>query len=239
MSTERDPQAEARPVPWDTVLDNSFLASQGDPDLQNAIFYYLLTGPLKEQRATLASHVSREGMVAQHAYNMAARGDHDKPDELVDPDPAGRLSAESEQRDIFLLVLEEVQKAEHAGNEETLAQEKFDEIFSGFLMRDKYWYYLGGRPTEEDRWASFVIDFCIFKTGMKREGFSFSKNLLPAFKQMCEAVGVRLENGPVGQEEAKHFGEIVTTYLAHHPDLSDEQIGKLEAIQERLSLDRS
>lgn len=226
---------ERKPIPWDTVLHNSFLASQGDPDLQNLIFYYLLTGPLRAERHTLKTHTFKEGIVAQNARNAALSRVHVGADELVEEGKKDeRFEAEGEQRDTFRLVLDEIEAAASRGEEEKLAGEKFDALVGQLLTRDKEWYNRGGRPVKKDQWASFIIDFCIFKTGMKREGFNFSKNLLPPFQKMCEEIGERIQSGGLKQADVFEFNVIVDTYLAHHPRLSKKRRNELIALTGRL-----
>lgn len=232
MTGEAPPgKLEGKPIPFDTVLDNSFLASQGDTELQNRIFYYLLTGPFKHRRAELRTYLFREGVVAAHAHEMALSGTHlDAVDLRYTEKSEERLDAEREQREILKVVLDEVEKAAAEGMEEALAEDKRTELVRDFIERDVQWYQRGGRPVKQDQWASFIIDFCLFKTGMKRRGFSFSKNLLPAFQTMCEEVSVRLRSGAVSEGDASAFCAIVETYLAHHPRLSDKRRAELATV---------
>lgn len=218
---------------WKEIIRNSFLFSQGSPDLQELILKWMVAVPF-EDRAQLtdddvediakqtAKHISQMSRHGQHVSLGTSEGEEDTY-------PKGMSQGE-----LFAQKVRDRQVENQTAND-TYEDPKvlLSRILDGMFERDLNYLDKGiftpdgkihkGRPIEEglrrDKFSSFLIDFAVLEEG---DGYFNWKGLPQAYKQMMGELRPLLKT----HAEAPTLTKL---YLELHPGLPEEKHQKIEA----------
>ncbi len=231
MSEKPPVQKEGEPrINMEMILMNSFLLSQGDPNLQKELFRGIFSNPHYANKlvTALENQNIKTDMIAQYARNKAQEGMHTSID-TEDPEEEA-----ASQLEIMRMIAKE-EAVESTPTEERY-QEQIRTLARDLIHRDAAFVISKGMlarpgPSNPDPFASFVIRFCILKTGTRSFPFGI---LQKPFQDLCEDVGrvIMQRKIPLGtQAELKRVIEVVKD---KDTNLTEEEKIKINALYQRL-----
>ena len=220
---------------WDAIFTQTFLLSQGNPQVQHRIFIALALGPLRGMVPT-KEELARYDKAAQYGAVLGRRGAHtkagvaDKP-ELTDAELEAQVRS-MDMRQVF----ENPRTESLSGDEEENAFLWYRELLWSFVGQDHtYLSKFTGRPVKgavRDKWSSFIVDFCILKHGTPPWSY---ESLAGPVQEMCEVLGEMLEAGVLEDSKTKSkLKKVLGIYLSKHPQLREEDRARLKALRETL-----
>lgn len=220
---------------WDAIFTQTFLLSQGNPQVQHRIFIALALGPLRGTVPT-KEELARYEKAAQYGAVLAGRGAHTK-DGVADKPELTDAELEAQVRSMDMRqVFENPHLESFSGDEEENAFLWFRELLWSFVTQDhKYLSKFMGRPVKgavRDKWSSFTIDFCLLKRGTPPWSY---ESLAEPVQEMCGVLGEMLEAGVLEDGKTKSkLKKVLSVYLSRHPQLREEDAARLKRLRETL-----
>lgn len=201
---------------WDAIFTQTFLLSQGNPQVQHRIFLALALGPLRGKKIPREA-LARYESAARYGATLAERGDHVRKEVTGDNASSAELEAQIRSYDMRE-VFDNPSVESRGGDEGEQMVFWFGELMWSLIREDHdYLRRFSGRPIKgknRDKWSSFVIDFCVLQRGTPPWP---QESLDPSIQKMCAMLGRYIERGGVDDNDSRRkLKKVVSIYLSKH-----------------------
>lgn len=218
MSVERPAfYAESKKVNMNEILRNSYLFSQGKPELQRVIFEWLAVGPLAHVDISDGSSSGiKRGMITKYAAGTSENGQHrkieTKPDEphRDEIEQLGRFKTALQFRDMLQILSQD--------DPELYIKKLTRELISRDAELLTRRANLLSQLPDRDKNSSFFVDFGILHKGTSPWSW---ESIPEAYKQMWSEVVSYAKKS--GQGTGLMMQEILSAYEHTHPEMSEHE----------------